>query len=288
MTAPWSRPRSVWPLGVAAFLAAGLVAGGLGVATSVLSPGLGLDLLSLWPGLIPAVVAAVVVAFRRAWGRRFGALPSLLAVSWLALGVAAHLDGWPPLPSSAAELSGPPTIDATVALAVRLEGELAVSASEGADLYRVAFIRQGGEVGIPQAAETTTGESLAVELSDGGATPWHRYAGWRLTLSSQPKWDLRLAGEPLEADLTGFHLLSLVAEGGGWLSLPSPEGGVEARLSGGAYEVVVTPSTPVVITGAATVPATWQPIEGGYRSPGGDDGWVISVAPGATVLIIEA
>lgn len=287
MGAPWSRPGSLWPRGAGGLLLAAMVAGGVGVATSVLSPGLGLDLLSLWPGLVPAVVSALVVTWRRGWRRRFGALPSLLALSWLALSVAAHLDGWPPLPSSSAELSGPPARNSAVSLALEVEGLVEMRASEAAALYHVHFIRRGGEVGLPRAVETTVGDQLEVELTDGGSTAWFRFAGWRVDLSSASDWEISIYAEELQADLTGLHVSNITADGGGWVALPSPGEGAEAMFTGGRFDVQVPESTPVTVLGNAVVPQDWDLIDGGFRAPITGDGWVIEVGEGAAVRIVE-
>lgn len=287
MTAPWSRFGSVWPRGAAGILLAALVAGGVGVATSVLSPGLGLDLFSLWLGLLPALVAALVVTLRRAWRRRFGALPSLLALSWLALSVAAHLDGWPPLPSSSAELRGPAADESPVSLTLEVEGELEVAASNHSDLYQVQFIRRGGEVGVPQAVETTVGDQMEIELTDTGGSVWYRYAGWQLVLSSTPDWALSFSARELQADLSALRISSIDAEGAGWVALPPPGEGAEASLTGGRFDVLIPDSTPVTVLGNAIVPPDWEQIDGGFRAPIDGDGWLIEVGEGAAVRIIE-
>lgn len=287
MSAPWSHPGSSWPLGTLAVLVAVIVAGGVGVGSSILSPGLALDLISLWPGLVPAAIAAIVVSLRRAWSRRLGALPQLLALTWLALGVAAHLDGWPPLPSSAAELAGPSDTYESSALEVHLDGLLEVTAAESIPLYEVGFIRLGGAVGLAEAEEVTLEEAISVALHDAGTTPFFQYAGWRLTLSDQPIWNLDLEGE-IGADLTGLQLSGISAGGGGWLRLGSFNTTTPLEITDGDFEVTVPVSSPVTITGEAQVPPTWIAVDGGYRAPAGGDGLVITVAEGASVFIIEA
>jgi len=270
-----------------AILAAAIVAGGVGVGSAILSPGLALDLISLWPGLAPAAIAVIVVSIRRAWRRRLGALPQLLALTWLALGVAAHLDGWPPLPSSAAELAGPESVYQSGSLEVHLDGLLEVAAGEGVPLYEVGFIRLGGEVGLAEAEEVTIEEAISVALHDGGTTPFFRYAGWRVSLSSQPIWSLDLEGK-IGADLTGLQISGMSAGGSGWLRLGSFDTPTPLEITRGDFEVTVPAATPVTITGDAEVPLSWMAVDGGYRAPAVGDGLVITVVEGASVFIIEA
>ena len=287
MSAPWSHPGSNWPLGTLAILIAAVVAGGVGVGSEVLSPGLVLDLISLWPGLVPAALAAVLVSLRRAWRRRLGALPQLLTLTWLALGVAAHLDGWPPLPSSAAELAGPENGFTTGSLEVHLDGLIEVAAGENAALYEVGFIRLGGEIGLAEAEEVVLDEAIAVAVQDSGTTQFFRYAGWRLSLSPQPVWSLDLEGE-IGADLTGLQISGVSAGGGGWLRLGTFDTSTPLEITRGDFEVTVPATTPVTITGNAQVPEDWVAVDGGYRAPVLGDGLVITVAEGASVFIIEA
>jgi hypothetical protein len=287
MAAPWSHPGSSWPLGTLAVLVAAVVAGGVGVGSQILSPGLALDLISLWPGLVPAILAAIVVTFRRAWRRRLGALPQLLAMTWLGLGVAAHLDGWPPLPSSAAELAGPVDGYTTGSLEVHLDGLLEVAAGADSMLYEVGFIRLGGEIGLAEAEEVILEEAIAVALQDSGTTPFFRYAGWRVALSSEPVWSLDLEGE-IGADLTGLQISGVTAGGNGWLRLGSFDGPTPLEITKGDFEVTIPATTPVTITGNARVPEDWVVLDGGYRAPVGGDGLMITVAEGASVFIIEA
>ena len=288
MSAPWSHPGSSWPLGTLAVLIAAVVAGGVGVGSEILSPGLALDLISLWPGLVPAALAAVLVTLRRAWRRRLGALPQLLALTWLALGVAAHLDGWPPLPSSAAELAGPEDNYTTGSLEIHLDGLLEVTTG-GADgmLYEVGFIRLGGDVGLAEAEEVILEEAIAVALQDSGTTPFFSYAGWRVSLSSEPVWSLDLEGE-IGADLTELQISGMSAGGSGWLRLGSFDTPTPLEITRGDFEVTIPAATPVTITGDAQVPEGWVVVDGGYRAPVGGDGLIITVAEGASVFIIEA
>ena len=91
MSDAWESPVSGWPVGAWAMAGMLPIVGGIGVSANVLSPGLALDMISLWAGLLPVVVALVLVAIKRAWRRRMGALPPLLIITWIALVVAAHL-----------------------------------------------------------------------------------------------------------------------------------------------------------------------------------------------------
>lgn len=265
---------------------AALIATGLGVGASILSPGLALDLLSLWPGVIPAAVATVWITIRKGWRRRAGALPSLLLLTWLALGVAAHLDGWPPLPSSAAELHGPSPVESDVRLAIELDGLVEVSAGND-DLYQIEFIRRGGGVGIPVAEEVTLGEALTVTITDSGTTTWFQYQGWQTSLSSVPRWILTLSASEFEADLRSLRLASVSLEGNGELVLGQTDVAVPVNLLSGTMEVVLPPGTAARVVGVAEVPPGWVEADDGMQSPTAGAGWVIEVSQGASVRIVE-
>ena len=72
MSDAWERPVSGWPVGAWAMAGMLPIVGGIGISANVLSPGLALDLISLWPGLLPVVVALVIVAIKKAWRRTDG------------------------------------------------------------------------------------------------------------------------------------------------------------------------------------------------------------------------
>jgi hypothetical protein len=266
------------------------IAVAIGILATVLSPGLVLDAISLWPGMVPAVVALFFVAIRRSWRRRAGALPPLLLLSWMVLAAGAHLAAWRPLPSSSAEIMGPVTSPQAISLAIHPEGRLELSvasASEGATpVYRVGFVRLGGEVGVPAAEEIANQTGLTVAVRDSGTTPWFRYGGWQLQLAPATQWNLSVGGN-ITGSLVGLDLASLSVEGSGAIRLGSPGHVVPVAVRGNLSLTIPTGS-PVQVLGSAQVPGSWDRTAEGARAPVPGAGWLISVAEGATLVIIEA
>jgi hypothetical protein len=262
----------------------------IGISSTVLSPGIVLDAISLWPGALPAIVALVIVAVRKVWGRRAGASPPLFLISWMVLTGAAHLGGWGPLPSSSADIAGPTSAPGAISMSVHPQGRLELSvldeAANGTPVYRVGFVRLGGEVGIPAAEEVTNQTGLAVVVRDTGTTPWFRYGGWRLELGTHTQWNLSLGGE-ITGSLVGLDLASLAIDGGGTIKLGSA-GHVVPIVVRGNVSLIVPVGVPVQVVGAAEVPVSWETTDSGTKAPATGEGWLISVAEGATLVIKEA
>ncbi|MGH8875141.1 MAG: hypothetical protein ACRDVM_07810 [Acidimicrobiia bacterium] len=275
---------SLWPTW--AWLMVGVVVTvlGLGVVGAILSPSLLLDAVSLWP--LPAVAGGaglVVEPFRRR-RRRLGAVLPLGLLSWLALAVATHLGGWDPLPSSSADLVGPPGNAAPeAALVATIEGDLRVTTGRDRPLYSVEPVRRGGEVGVPVADEQRPDRRLRVQISETAGGSWFRFAGWWLELSEGPAWTLELGGN-LEADLSRLLLVGLELAGGGVVHLPPPGGPVPVEVEGD-FQVTVPAGAPVEVRGEAQVLDDWAPTEDGYRSPVSGEGFVITVQEGAKLRL---
>lgn len=274
---------SAWPLG-AWIMSAMLVAVlGVAISTAVLSPGLVLDAISLWPGLIPPSIAVTVVALRKAWRRRAGAIPPLLVITWLILVSASHLSGWVALPSSSGELFGPrePSQLATVMIAPA--GRLIVDASSDESLYQVRFLRLGGPVGIPAAEEVAGGAGLNISVMDLGTTPWFSYAGWRLVLGQGTTWNLNLGGD-VSGDVSALTLGSLTLNGSGTLTLGSTETSTPVAVLG-SYAITLPAGVAARVAGEADVPESWIRTDDGFASGAEGEGWIISVAEGGSLLI---
>lgn len=283
MIGAWDRPVSGWPVG--AWAMAGLlpIAVGVGISASVLSPGLALDAISLWPGLVPFLVALVAVLVKKSWRRRSGALPPLFLLTWMIVAIATHLAAWPPLPSSSAELVGPVAFEGPVTLSVRTGGSLRVGEGDGGGIYRIGFIRLGGDVGVPAAEETATPSGLAVAVHDQGTTEWFRYAGWRISLQTAPSWNLSLGGD-IVADLAGLAIGSLSLEGSGSVHLGGADRATPVAVRG-EFSVTVPMTVPARVVGKAQVPEDWRATADGYEAPVPGDGWIIAVAEGASVVV---
>jgi hypothetical protein len=259
------------------------IAAGVGISANVLSPGLALDLISLWPGLLPVVAAMVVVAVKKVWSRRMGALPPLLLITWMALVVAAHFSAWEPLPSSSADLVGPTEFPGHVTLAAHSLGILSVRVRDPGALYKVGFVRLGGEIGIAEAEEVSSALGLTVSIADGGSTEWFRYAGWTLDLAPRPQWNLSLSGD-LEGDLTGLDLGSVSLQGQGELTVGPTDHPVPVAVRG-QFRLVIPSGVPARVVGNAEVPIEWQSTADGFKAPVDGEGWVISVPSGSSVVI---
>jgi hypothetical protein len=289
MTGNWERPQSAWPLG--AWIMAGMLSAVLGVAvsSSVLSPGLLLDAISLWPGLVPALIALVVVALRKGWRRRAGAIPPLLVITWLILASAAHLSAWVALPSSSGELIGPilegPSSIEQATVMIAPQGRLVVDSSTSGILYQVRFLRLGGPVGVPSAEENTAGAGINISVVDRGSTRWFRFAGWRLLLAPETAWNLNLGGD-VSGDLSSLTLGSLTLHGSGTVTLNSPTRPTPVAVLG-SYEISLPAGAVATVRGEAQVPESWVETDDGFASGGAGEGWVISVADGGSLRVIQ-
>ncbi|MGH8957477.1 MAG: hypothetical protein ACRDVK_02255 [Acidimicrobiia bacterium] len=287
MTGSWERPQSAWPLGAWIMAAMLLAVIGVAVTTSVLSTGLALDAISLWPGLVPALIALLVVALRKAWRRRAGAIPGLLVITWLILTSAAHLSAWVALPSSSGELIGPsvagsaPIELATAMIAPR--GRLVVESSTADALYQVRFLRLGGPVGVPAAEESTGGTGLNISVADQGTTRWFRYAGWRLLLRAETTWNLNLGGD-VSGDLSTLTLGSLTLNGSGTVTLNRASRSTPVAVLG-TYDINLPAGAVAIVTGEAQVPKSWVETEDGFASGEAGEGWIISVAEGGSLRV---
>ncbi|HKY47028.1 MAG TPA: hypothetical protein VJQ79_03490 [Acidimicrobiia bacterium] len=283
MSDAWERPVSGWPVGAWAMAGMLPIVGGIGISAEVLSPGLALDLISLWPGLMPAVAALGFVAVKKAWRRRMGALPPLLIITWIALAVSAHIAALEPLPSSSADLIGPTEFPDHVTLAAHSPGVLEVRVHDRGAIYRVGFVRLGGEIGIARAEEVSTAFGLTVSIGDAGPTEWFRYAGWTLDLAPGTRWNLSLGGE-LEGDLTGLDLGSVSLDGNGALTFGITDHPVPVAVRGD-FDLRIPADVAARVVGSADVPSGWVTTGDGFRSPIEGEGWVISAAAGSSVVI---
>ena len=283
MSDAWERPVSGWPVGTWAMAGMLPVVAAIGIFSDVLSPGLALDLISLWPGLLPAVVAVAVVAIRKAWSRRMGALPPLLIITWMALAVAAHIAALEPLPSSSADLIGPSQFPDQVTLAAHSPGILDVRVSDRGTIYRVGFVRLGGQTGIARAEEVSTALGLTVTIGDAGPSDFFRYAGWTLDLAPVTQWNLSLGGD-VDGDLTGLDLGSVSLEGRGQLKLGPTDHPVPMAVRG-TFRFQIPGGVAARVVGSADVPTGWLTTADGFRSPVDGEGWIISAAAGSSVEI---
>ncbi len=257
----------------------------VGTLGEVFSTSIVLDIASLWPGLLLALlVAAALQPVLRRGGTRLAAVLPLLLLSWLATGTGLHLAHWSQLPSSAADLTGPAAAGIDFAqLSLQVEGRLALIGGDG-DLYSVTIERQGGVAGVPEALERTTEDELVIRLHgrDGGA--WFSTSGWVVELSESTSWSLDLEALELDLDLVALQLRAVTVAGVGLVRLPLPAADTPVVLEG-TLEVEVPAGVAALVVGEATVPRGWEESADGIRSPGEGPTYRIEVVPGASVEV---
>ena len=260
---------------------------GLVFATAVgwLSRSIVLDFIAWWPVWLLLVVVAILARGRRLWNVRLSGVVPLVVTTTLLLFTAGHMLGWPAMPSSAQSLVGPVVgSESIAALSARLEGSIELS--RGADfLYEVDPIRRGGEIGIPSATEQVQGSSISVVLDPPPDPGFYAFAGWEITLSELPVWNLTLEGD-IAADFTALDMSGFQAFGSGTLILDQVAMTVPATIAG-TFEVLIPAGVAARIIGQASVPDSWNELSDGARSPVPGDGWVISVPDGSNVTVIE-
>lgn len=251
----------------------------------VFSRSLVLDLAAWWLVWLLIVLLAVVARGRR-WGRvRVSGLVPLFAAAALGLFTYGHVAGWPVMPSASQSLVGPQATSGSVAaLSARIDGELVVK--PGSDhLYEVHPIRRGGDIGVPEAIEQTQGSAISVVLRPPADPGFYEFSGWDLTLSQRTEWNLTLEGQ-MDADLAGLELSGLQVGGSGVLRLGGTVEAVPVNVSGN-LELSVPGGVAIRVIGQAEVPGGWEQTSDGWRSPASGDGWVVSVAANATVVLTE-
>jgi hypothetical protein len=285
---PLPRPRSSpWPVAAWLFVLASALVLGVGVYGEVLAPSLVLDLLSFWPGLTLALLlAGALWPFGRRGPARLAAILPLLVLTWLWGGVALHLAQWELLPSAAADVEGPLGEGTeTARLSLEQSGRLSLTATDG-PLYEVGVVRRGGPVGIPEAVERLEGGEASVSVVEISGGQWFRSSGWVAGLAPGPAWDLELRAAILDVDLRGLRLTRLDAQGRGVIRLPPVEAEVPMVVAG-ELVIEVPAEARVVVTGTAQVPEGWEVTDIGWRSPGRDPGYVITVSDGSQVEMRE-
>lgn len=262
---PEQRKGAWWLIGAALALLL------LTVAVRFTSPAIFLDVASLWP-IGGALVAAGWVV-RRIWsGRPVADVPifPLVIFSWLVISVSFYFAHLPGLPSSSADLRGPPAdqTDFNTFTVEMNQGRLLLREGSGPSAYQVDMIRRGGGAGVPVALEST-GEGggeirvvdareplppdLGVSVKDNG---WLRFQGWEVSLHPQPSWALTLSAPAISADLQNMTIAALEVNGEGTIKVGEAPGPVEIALNG-SFTVEVPELTPVKVIGVAIVPEDW-------------------------------
>lgn len=266
----------------------------------LVSPAVFLDIASLWPvgiGLLGAGWAAKKVRPQAPIAR--APLAGLLVFSWILVSTAFYFADLPGLPSSSADLRGPPADQ------VRFDtfsvepagGRLLLAAGTGPASYRVDMVRGGGGAGVPVAVERGGAEGGEVRVIDArrplpddlGATvddnAWLRFAGWEVGLHPGTTWHLNLVSADLTADLRALPVASLGVTGGGTVQLGEASGPVPIVITGD-FTVEVPPVTAVRVMGAAIVPEEWTVVDDTAWFGNPEAGWQIEVADGGSAQVI--
>lgn len=245
------------------------------------------DFIAWWPVWL-VMVALLLVARGRRWGRlRVSAVVAILWVLMVGLFVAGHVIGWRAMPSASTDLNGPQAGSvSTAALSARIDGRLEVGSGESGFLYAVDPLRRGGEIGPPVATEQLQGANIAVALGPSPDPGLYTYSGWSLDLDESPAWSLSLGGD-IEANLSRLRLASLQLDGEGRVVLGEATENVVVTVSGD-FGIVVPGGVPARVVGQAVVPSGWAADDEGYAGPVPGEGWVISAAEGASVIVTEA
>lgn len=258
----------------------------LGIAAAgVLSRSIAADFLAWWPIWVGLGITAYLVRDQKLGTFRMAGLVPLAALFFVALFAWGHLAGWGIMPSASQRLVGPEVAGITRAsLSADIDGRIVVS-GDSEFLYRVDPIRRGGGVGIPTAAEQVVDSTIDVSLQEPADPGVYSYAGWDLGLSPISVWTVSLDGA-VEADLRELTIEELSLGGAGTVRLGLAEGETPVTVAGG-FGIVVPEGEPVRVMGSASVPVSWVLTEDGAMTPGGGDGWVITVVGEGTLSVTE-
>jgi hypothetical protein len=258
----------------------------LGVAASGrLSRAIVADLIAWWPVWVGLAIAGFLLRNRKIGSVRVSGLVPLVALFFVGLFTWGHLAGWSIMPSASQRLVGSEVNGITSAsLTGSIDGRIDVAG--GADfLYVVEPIMRGGGIGIPTASELLVDSTTEVVLEEPSDPGLYSFAGWEITLSNAPVWDLILDGA-LEADLTGLAISTAAFEGSGTVVLGDTLGETPVSLQG-SFRVVVPTGVPARVVGVASVPATWVRDEEGASAPVSGGGWVLTVVGDTTLTVTE-
>ncbi len=270
----------LWSWLMVAFVAVSLAAGVIG---GILAPSIVLDVVSFWPLLAAGLLIGVgLVPFRGRLPDRIMAIVPLLLITVVGLVVGLHITGWAELPSSAADVVGPPAANtSSAAIDVALgHGNLSVAAGTDEALYTVELDRAGGPVGIPEAVERGR-DPVEVQLRERDGGRWFRTSGWAVRLHGGVAWTVDVAAPNLDVDLAAVPVTSLDVAGAGVVRI----GPIPSVAADGDLTLVLPAGVGAVVRGPAQVPADWIETDEGMQSLDGEVQIVIEVADGSTVKV---
>ena len=250
-----------------------------------------LDIASLWPGLALTLVVLMIrsrmTRHRRTFLRQApGAAVPFVLLTWLVIGLGLHLTGWEALPSSAANLAGPPVEGdtASAVLDLHIDGKVALDGNSGL-LYSVGQMATGGAIAPARSSEVLAGDEVVVRLREEPEPGWFGSDGWNVSISASPEWSVNIMAGSLDADLTAVRLVSLRVAADGRVRLPAAAGDVPVFL-GGALVLEVPSDASVEVTGIANVGPGWEVTATGKRYEGtGSSRFLVEVEPGSDLVV---
>lgn len=272
----------------------------LGAAVRFFSPAIFLDIASLWPVGVVLVAAGLVV--KAIWSDHPIAnapLVALLIFSWLVTSASFYFADLPGLPSSSADLRGPPADSShfntfTVEMT---EGSLILGEATGPSAYQVDMPRRGGGAGVPVALESLREDGREIRVIDAREplpasldlsvqdNAWLRFRGWEVGLHAEPTWSLALAAPEIDADLQTLKIAAFQAAGGGTIRIGEAAGPVEVTIDG-SFTVEVPGQAAVEVIGAAIVPEDWTVEQDTAWFGERGAGWHIVVTEDGSVQIL--
>ncbi|MDE0168854.1 MAG: hypothetical protein OXS29_04975 [bacterium] len=250
-----------------------------------------LDILSLWPGLAVSLVLLAIRSRMTRHRRTFlrqgpGAATPFLVLTWLVVGLGSHLTGWEALPSSAANLAGPP-VEGEIAGAVldlRTDGQVTLDGRAGL-LYEVDQMRTGGHIGPARSSEVVAGDEAVVRLTEESEPGWFGSRGWNVSISALPEWSVNIMAGSVDADLTAVRLTSLRVVADGRVRLAATPGDVPVFVAG-AVVLEIPSDASVEVTGSVQVGPGWEVTADGKRFDGsGTTRFLVEVDPGSELLV---
>ena len=250
-----------------------------------------LDILSLWPGLALSLLVLAIRGRMTRYRRTFfrdapGAAIPFVLLTWLVIGSGLHLTGWEALPSSAADLSGPP-VDGGISSAVldlRTDGQVTLGGNGGL-LYEVGQMATGGDIAPARISETLAGPEVVVRVREESDPGWFGSGGWNVSISASPEWSVNITAGSVEADLTGVRLTSLRIAADGRVRLAEAVGEVPVFL-GGTLVLEIPADASVEVTGPAQVGPGWEVTATGKRFEGtGTSRFLVEADPGSDLVV---
>lgn len=275
------RPARGWLLPLS-----GLVGILVASAGGLVSRAIVIDFLAWWPVWV-LLGLMTYLARNVTWARvRVAGLIPLAALLALAVFMYAYFAGWPVMPSASLQLVGPEASTAEVAaLSARIDGAIEVAAGSSGFLYEARPLRGGGDTPFAEAVERTQGTAFSVALQPVSDPGLYTYEGWELRLSNETTWSLTLEGG-VEGDLTSLSISELKLLGDGHVSLGTTQSATPVTIEG-SFQLTIPSGAPVRVIGEAQVPSDWRQQADGWVTPSDGDGWVVSVGPGATLVIVN-